>query len=122
MGGNLSPSFWAKMGAEAKFNPFILWEDVTYGFPKGGYLDAQPFASGNAFERAAYGNYVFGVYVAAAGIPLEAALFEGNQKAQGNPAYRNRTKESLFGNLPAANVMNIAAGYIDQEAGFACQE
>jgi hypothetical protein len=78
--------------------------------------------SGNVYGRAAYGNYVFGVYVAAAGIPLEAALLEVNNAAQGNPAYLNRRKDSVFRNLPAANVTNIAAGYIDQEAGFACHD
>lgn len=35
-GGNPDPSFWAKMGADAKWNPLILWEDAAKGFAKGG--------------------------------------------------------------------------------------
>jgi hypothetical protein len=33
------------------------------GLPRGDYLDPQPLGSGNGVQNAAYGNYVYGVYM-----------------------------------------------------------
>ena len=57
------------MGTDAKNNPFTTTYDFSKGFAIGGYLDAQPMATGTAYERAAYGNYVFGAYMSAGGWP-----------------------------------------------------
>jgi len=57
------------MGTDAKHNPFTTTYDFSKGFAIGGYLDAQPMATGTAYERAAYGNYVFGAYMSAGDWP-----------------------------------------------------
>jgi hypothetical protein len=54
-GRNLDPSSWAEMGADAKYNPFTSYYDMKYGFAIGGYLDAQPMASGKVYDNAATG-------------------------------------------------------------------
>ncbi len=68
------PSFWASAGKASKWDPISAVLDLSKGFKIGGYLDAQPMATGDPYQRAAYGNYVFGVWMRASGTPLPIAL------------------------------------------------
>lgn len=95
-GRALTPADYAAEGAAANesnyswFNSlFSLWGgtgvenfylNIT-GFPRGNYLDPQPLGSGNPVQNAAYGNYVYGVYMQAAGVPLWFALSGANAYA-----------------------------------------
>lgn len=81
MGRALPPSAYATAGQAAKWNPVTAVRDLSGGFKIGGYLDAQTRAQGNPFERAAYGNYAYGVWMAASGTPLFVALAGANEIA-----------------------------------------
>jgi hypothetical protein len=126
-GRNLNPSAWAAMGTGTRNNPFTTYYDFKNGFAIGGYLDAQPMATGTAFERAAYGNYVFGAYMSAAGFPLSVALAGANAIANHNTLsspgqYSGRQMDTNYPALPAANVANITAGYNAQQNGTLCHK
>ena len=121
----MPPSSYAAAGNAAANNPVNSTLDLTKGFKIGGYLDAQPLASGNVYERAAYGNYVFGTYMAAAGFPLSVSLAGADGIAAihklSNPnQYSGRQMDNFWGSLPAANVANITAGYNAQRSGTVC--
>jgi hypothetical protein len=75
------PSFWASAGKASKWDPVSAVLDLTKGFKIGGYLDVQPMASGDPYQRAAYGNYVFGAWMRASGTPLPVALAGANEIA-----------------------------------------
>jgi RHS repeat-associated protein len=126
-GRNPDPSAWAAMGQDTKNNPFTTTYDFVKGFAIGGYLDAQPMATGNSYEKAAYGNYVFGAYMSGAGFPLSVTLAGANEigfyHSLSNPAqYSGRQMDSFFWSLPAANVANITAGYNAQRNGTLCHK
>jgi hypothetical protein len=125
MGRALPPSAYASAGKAASNNPVTSTLDLTKGFRIGGYLDAQPLASGNVFARAAYGNYAYGVYMASAGFPLSVTLAGADGIAAihklSNPnQYSGRQMDSFWGSIPAANVANITAGYNAQRSGTTC--
>ena len=125
MGSALPPSAYASAGKAASNNPVTSTLDLTKGFRIGGYLDAQPLASGNVYERAAYGNYAYGVYMASAGFPLSVTLAGADGIAAihklSNPnQYSGRQMDSFWGSIPAANVANISAGYNAQRSGTTC--
>ncbi len=91
------------------------------GFPAGHYLDPQPLASGNIFQNQAYGNYTFGIYMAAAGVSLNTALSGANTYAFFFSRYpKGTTRDSKYGSLPAASVANITNGYNAQVSGTVC--
>jgi hypothetical protein len=91
------------------------------GWPKGDYLDPQPLASGNVFQNQAYGNYVFGVYMASAGVSLNSALSGANAYAFLRSSYPSGTQmDPNYGSLPAANVANITNGYNAVGNGTVC--
>jgi hypothetical protein len=99
--------------------------DVAMGWPKGDYLDPQPLASGNRFQNQAYGNYVFGVYMSAAGTSLNSALNDASAFALGSGAYFTYRKNGYqmdpnYPLLPAANVANITNGWNAQANGTVC--
>jgi len=126
-GRNLDPSAWAATGQSTRNNPFTTTYDFMHGFSIGGYLDAQPMATGSTYQKAAYGNYVFGAYMSAAGFPLSVALAGANEIAfyhsLSNPSqYSGRQMDSFFWSLPAANVANISAGYSAQRSGTLCHK
>jgi hypothetical protein len=84
-------------------------------------------ASGDVYQRAAYGNYVFGVWMRASGTPLPIALTGANEIAYihsiSNPRqYRGRQMDSFFWSLPRANVLNMIKGYNDQNNGTLCHK
>jgi RHS repeat-associated protein len=110
-------SFWGGTGV----TNFYL--NLT-GFPRGHYLDPQPFGSGNAIQNAAYGNYVYGVYMQATGVPLSFALSGANMYAYVSGAQYGSAMgpmDRTYGSLPAANVMNITNGYNAQASGTTCE-
>ena len=124
-GRALPPSAYAQAGqaANGKLVNFAL--DVTRGFPGGDYLDPQPLGSGNAYQRQAYGNYTFGVYMQAAGLPLPQALSGANayaayRKVVNPKQYANQTMDSNYPSLPAASVANIKNGFNAQAGGTTC--
>ena len=95
------------------------------GFPAGHYLDPQPLASGNVFQKQAYGNYTFGVYMASAGVSLNTALSGASTYALVSGAYSTYIKNGYqmdpnYPLLPAANVGNITNGYNAQANGTTC--
>ena len=122
-GRALPPSGYASAGKAAKSSLVTFILDVLKGFPRGDYLDAQPLGAGNALQRAAYGNYAFGVYTAAAGIPRSVALAGANGFAFVSGAKygpRNGPTDPLYSSLPLANTVNIEHGYSDQQNGMTC--
>ena len=127
IGRGLPPSAFATAGEAARYDPFNFYLDLRYGFKIGGYLDAQPSASGNLYENAAYGNYAYGVYMASAGSTEVVALGGANrvayQHAQKNPNQcKGREMSRLFPSLPEANVTNILRGYQDELNDTLCHE
>lgn len=115
------------MGANTANNPFTTYQDLSKGFAIGGYLDAQPLASGTVYERAAYGNYVFGAYMASAGFPLGVALEGANGIAfvhslKNSNQYSNRQMSPNYPSLPSANTANIIAGYDAAKNGTLCHK
>ena len=129
IGRALPPSVYATAGKASKWNPVNALLDLSMGFKIGGYLDAQPLAQGNPFERAAYGNYAYGVWMEASGTPLSVALAGANGIALLNKykpgGYRNQYSgrqmgSPFFTSIPAANIANITAGYNAQKNGTTC--
>jgi hypothetical protein len=121
------PSFWASAGKASKWDPVSAILDLTKGFKIGGYLDAQPMTADNSYQRAAYGNYVFGAWMRDSGTPVPIALAGANEIAfihkVSNPnQYRGRPMDSFFWSLPAANVTNIVNGYNAQKNGTLCHK
>jgi hypothetical protein len=94
------------------------------GFSRGGYLDAQPMTDASVQQARAYGNYVYGVYMQAAGFPLFLALagadaFAIKSGAQYGPS--EGPMDPTYGSIPAANVANITNGFNAQKNGTVCQ-
>jgi RHS repeat-associated protein len=126
-GRALDPSAYAAAGKAAANNPVKSTLDLNKGFAIGGYLDAQPLATGNVYERAAYGNYVFGAYMASAGFPLFMTLGGADaiaaiHKMSNRRQYSNRKMHPTYGSLPAANVANITNGYNAARNGTLCHK
>jgi len=94
-------------------------------FHQGGSLDAQPSAAGTEAQRQSYGNYVYGVFFAAAGIPLGQALSAastyGYKQQFWNGAYQGSQFGPDYRGIPIENVQAITAGYTDQLNGTLCQ-
>jgi hypothetical protein len=120
-GRALPPAAYATLGQQAKASTANFLLDVGMGWPKGEYLDAQPLASGTIWQNAAYGNYVYGVYMASAGVPLNRALSGANTYAFFRSHYPAGTPmDPDYRSLPAANVANITNGYSAQVNGTVC--
>ena len=94
-------------------------------FHQGGSLDAQPYATGSPLQKASYGNYVYGVFFAAAGFSLNATLSAANiygyKQQIVNGAYKLRTFGPDYGGIPIENVQDITAGYKAQLKGATCR-
>ncbi len=124
-----SPQEYARLGTTASaYGPVVFSLYSAAGFPRGSFLDAQPKAGIGSvldryagLERAAYGNYVYGDYMAAAGVPLGAALNLANLFAISSTySIKNGPISSTYTHLPEANVANITRGYTDQINGTLC--
>jgi RHS repeat-associated protein len=121
-GNAMSPGQYAAAGAgAAALGPVPFLAISGAGFPRGSYLDAQPQASGNVFQRAAYGNYSFGVYMASAGVPYAATMATANAFAMfSHYTAKNGPMDSTYTNLPNANVVNITNGFNAARNGTTC--
>jgi RHS repeat-associated protein len=138
-GRALTPADYAAEGAAANQSNYS-WSDSLFslwggtgatnfylnltGFPRGHYLDPQPFGSGNGVQNAAYGNYAYGVYMQAAGVPLSFALSGANAYANISGAKYGPVMgpmDARYTSLPAANVTNITNGYNAQANGTTCK-
>ncbi len=117
--GNAMPlSPYAAQRAAANGSPINFALDASMGFPRGDFLDAQLGRSGWNVE--AYGNYVFGVYVQPAGVPLGAAL-RGAEAYAATKTYPVGTPMAPgYPGLPSANAANISTGYNAQANGTTC--
>ncbi len=88
-GRALTPSDYSSIGRAAKWNPITAIRDLSE-FAKGAPLDGQVLASGTPAEKAAYGNYVYGVWMAASGTPLGVALEQtGTRRGVNCPILHN---------------------------------
>jgi hypothetical protein len=88
------------------------------GFRRGGALDAQPLGASRA-----YGNYVFGAYLSAAGITLSVGLGGANgYAAVSNAQYPGFSMDPNYPAVPQANVANIINGYNAQRNGTLCHK
>jgi hypothetical protein len=86
-----------------------------YSFHNGGALDTQAFGGSTA-----YANYVYGVYMAAAGYSLQQTLGGADLYASMPWKYRGRPPsffDANYTNTPTANVTNITNGYNAETAG-----
>jgi len=95
------------------------------GWPRGDYLDPQPLASGTKYQNQAYGNYVFGVYMQAAGFSLPQTLSGANAYAAYSKLfnwkqYSGNQMDPNYSFLPAASVANMTNGYNAQANGTVC--
>jgi hypothetical protein len=87
-------------------------------FQRGGLLDAQPLGGSRA-----YGNYVYGAYLSASGLPLSVALAGANSYASvSNAQYPGFTMDPNYPAIPAANIANITNGYNAQQNGTLCHK
>jgi len=87
-------------------------------FSRGGALDAQVLYGGSP----AYANYVFGVYMSAAGFSLSGTLSGANAYGAGFSNYPGSVPMSPnYPGIPASNVDNITQGFNDQANGTMCQ-
>jgi len=123
-GGAPNPSMYAAAGTIAQVSEFLspggLLVNAAYllSFPRGGALDAQPLGASRA-----YGNYVFGAYLSAAGIPLSVGLAGANgYAAVSNAQYPGFTMDPNYPAIPQANVANIVNGYNAQRNGTLCHK
>lgn len=122
-GRALDPSGYAMAGKQANGNLTNLALDAWKGWPAGHYLDAQPLTGASPRLAAAYGNYVFGVYMQSAGLSLSTALSGANAYAFFRSSYPAGTPmDPTYGSLPAANVANIRNGYNAQASGTTCHK
>jgi len=85
-------------------------------FRKGAMMDAQAYGSSPA-----YANYVFGVYMAAAGYSLPATLNAANAYGFLRAKYPPSVPmDPLHKSIPAANAINITAGFHDEKTANLC--
>jgi len=140
MGNALTPSQYAALGSAfgqaylsglsddegTNLAQALAW--LYSNFHKGGALDAQPSATGDSLQRATYGNYVYGVFFAAAGISLDGTLTAASTYGYKQrifsfgKAYRGRKVYSQYQGIPAANVDDIYQGYADFMSGQLCDQ
>ena len=113
-GNALPPSAYAQEGKAAANNPLASSLDLSQ-FPRGGPLDAQPLGGSPA-----YGNYVYGVYMRAAGFPLSIALAGAEYYAWKSNASYGPGSGPMSGTVPSANIANITNGYNAQKNGTTC--
>ena len=90
---------------------------VLPNFHHGGALDAQAYGASRA-----YANYVYGVYMGAAGFSLPFSLWGANfYGAKESYTWTQRMQpDKTYRNIPADNVVNITRGYNDEKNGTLC--
>ena len=118
-----SPQAYQALGEEMKWTSILggvfgaeLNLGALYQFHRGGALDAQAYGA-----LPDYANYVYGVEMAANGIPLGAALGAANEYANLRSSYPSDVPmDPNYPSTPAVNVSNITQGYNDQKNGTLC--
>ena len=94
--------------------------DVLLNFRRGSSLDAQMLYGGSQ----AYGNYAFGVFMAAAGFSLQATLNGANAYGAFASQYSANqlagSEATGYPSIPPANVANVTAGFNAQQSGSLC--
>jgi RHS repeat-associated protein len=107
------PGFYEKLGESAGW----IENDVyLFSFHRGGFLDAQGYGASPE-----YGNYVFGVYMAAAGYSLSTTLDAANAYGAVASKYpADKPKDPNYKHIPPANVANITNGYKAEQNGTLC--
>ena len=117
-GNAQDPSYYINRARSSQINPIQLAQDLA-SFRRGQPLDAQPFGASPA-----YGNYVYGVYLRTAGLPLSVALAGANWYAGGGAgdgkAQYSGPLDPNYPNIPPANVANITNGYNAVRNGTVC--
>ena len=126
-GRALPPSAYAAAGAASNISshPLSFAADASKGWT--GYLNAQPLSSGTVNQNAAYGNYVFGIYMQTAGLKLSQALAGANAFAAirklSNPGqYAGQQMDPNYPSLPTQNTANIRNGFNAQANGSTCHD
>jgi hypothetical protein len=110
------------MGENAPWYSLNFALDVGYGWGTGQYMDAQPLTNvPGTWKAAAYGNYVYGVYMQAAGAPVSVALRGAEYYAIKKTYPTGTPMQPGYPGLPAANAQNIINGYNAQANGTTCQ-
>lgn len=90
---------------------------TLYQFKRGGPLDAQVRYGG----LPSYANYVYGVYLGAAGWDLPQVLSSADDYGKARSKYPSDTRMSKdYPHIPQANVDNITRGFNDQRMGNLC--
>jgi RHS repeat-associated protein len=107
------PGFYWQLGQSA--NLFSL-DGYLLGFRRGGFLDAQVLYGGTQ----AYANYVFGVFMGAAGFSLSATLNFANTYGALRSRYPAGGLDPNYTHIPTANVSNITKGLNDARNGTLC--
>jgi RHS repeat-associated protein len=120
-GRALSPSDYATSGNAAKWYSLNFLLDAVKGWRTGHYLDAQPLTNvPYTWRAAAYGNYVYGVYMKGASVPVSMALRGAEAYALTKTYPVGTPMQPFYPGLPAANAANITNGYSAQANGTAC--
>ena len=106
--------FFESLGAESP-----NWMDNFMNlldFRKGAMMDAQAYGGSPA-----YANYVFGAYMAAAGYSLPNTLNAANAYGFVRAKYpSNIPMDPVYKSIPAANVINIMAGFNAEKTATLC--
>lgn len=91
--------------------------ETLYDFRRGGPLDAQVRYGG----LPSYANYVYGVYLGAAGWDLPEILSSADAYGKARSTYpTDKIMSKVYTHIPQSNVDNITRGYSDQKAGNLC--
>jgi RHS repeat-associated protein len=109
---SLPPSLYENLGEFTALVPGSIPLELA-AFAPGGPLDAQRFDGQTNMAWVAYANYAFGIYTAAAGVPLDTALTGANVVA-GFAGYSGSFPRGGYTNYPNllnSNYNNIVNGY-----------
>jgi len=118
-GGNALPATAYQAKGQAAANNSLLDLANLASFRAGGALDAQPLGA-----TPAYANYVYGVYMSAAGYSLNQALAGADIYAQYRSKYKPGTPMAApnYPYTPQVNVAYITVGFDAQQGGHVCHQ
>jgi hypothetical protein len=81
-------------------------------FGQGGPWDAQRVDGHFVDEYRDYATIALGLYMAAAGVPMQIALLVQDTYAWGNSTFDPKEKmDAIYRNLPVRNIRNTELGY-----------
>ena len=115
-GGAPDPSFYQAKGQAASRSPFGDFSVFQWG--DSGNLNPQRMGA-----KPSYANYVYGVYMSAAGFTLDQALTGADLFAGRYRSYSpGTTMDPTYQSTPAVNVVNIKRGFAAQQTGTLCHK